>query len=59
MKHYKNSLAEKDKYQMVSLTCTIKKKGGTNELINKTEMDPKTKKTNLWLPKGEREGGIN
>lgn len=28
MKHYKNSLAEKDKYQMVSLTCTIKKKRG-------------------------------
>ena len=26
----------------------------TDELIYKTEIDPQTQKTNLWLPKGER-----
>ena len=29
----------------------------TNELIYKTEIDPQTQKTNLWLPKGKRWGG--
>ena len=29
----------------------------TNELIYKTETDPQTQKTNLWLPKGKAGGG--
>ena len=45
---------EKDKYHMISLRCGIlKKKKDTNELIYKTEIDPQTEKTNLWLPKGK------
>ena len=31
-------------------------KKDTNELIYKTEIEPQTQKTNLWLPKGK--GGI-
>ena len=32
------------------------KKNDTNELINKTETDSQTLKTNLWLPKGKGGG---
>ena len=35
------------------------KKNDTNELINKTETDSQTQKTNLWLPKGKGGEGIN
>ena len=35
------------------------KEDDTNELIYKTEADSQTSKTNLWLPKWERGGGIN
>ena len=28
-------------------------KNDTNELIYKTELDPQTEKTNLWLPEGK------
>ena len=38
-----------------SFICGIKKKKDTNELTYKTETD--TQKTNLWLPKGNRQGG--
>ena len=31
----------------------MKSKNGTNELVYKTETDPQTQKTNLWLPKGK------
>ena len=34
-----------------------KEKSDTNELIYKTEIDPQTQKTNLWLPKGGRGKG--
>ena len=33
------------------------KKNDTNEFISKTEIDPQTQKTNLWLPKGKGAGG--
>ena len=46
------SQTEKDKYHMISLTCGILK-NDTDELIYKTEKDPQTWKTNLWLPKGK------
>ena len=36
---------------MKSLICIFK--NDTNELINKTEIETYTKKTNLWLPKGK------
>ena len=50
------SQTEKDKYYMASLTCGILN-NDTNELIYKTEIDPQTQETILWLPKrkGERD----
>ena len=44
---------EKDKYHDITYMWNLK--NDTNELIYKTEIDPQTQKTNLWLPK--REGG--
>ena len=37
--HTKWSQTEKDKYHMIPLICGIQKKGGTNELIYKTEVE--------------------
>ena len=51
------SQTEKDKYPMILLFCGILKKNDTNKLIYKTEIDPQTQKTNLWLPKGKGVGG--
>ena len=46
------SQTQKDKYHMMSLIYGIQnKEKDTNELIYKTEIDPQTQKTNLWLPK--------
>ena len=39
----------------IAYTWNLKKKN-TNELIYKTEIDPQTQKTNLWLPKGKGVG---
>ena len=50
------SQTEKDKYHIISLICGILK-NDTNELIYKTETDPQTSKTNLWLPEGKGGGG--
>ena len=48
------SQTQKDKYHLILLICGIlKKKGGTNELIYKTEVESRTQKTNLWLPGGK------
>ena len=54
-KDYQNkwSTSEKDKYHMILLIHTMK---GTNEFMYKTEIDPQTQKTNLWLPKRKGEG---
>ena len=49
------SQTEKDKYHRISLIYGILKIYA-NELIYKTEIDPQTYKTNLWLPKGKGEG---
>ena len=49
------SQTEKDKYH-VSLICGIEPKD-MGELISKTEIDPQTQKTNLWLPKAKRGWG--
>ena len=38
---------------MILLICGIFLKKDANELIYKTEIDPQTYKTNLWLPKGK------
>ena len=43
------SQKQKDEYHMISLICGILK-NGTNELINKTEVESWMSKTNLWLP---------
>ena len=58
MKHYKNSLAEKDKYQMVSLTCTIKKKrGAQTNLLTKQKWTQRQRKQTYGYQKGKgREG---
>ena len=48
------SQAEEDKY-MISLICGILK-NHTNELVYKTQTDPQTSKSNLWLPKGKGGG---
>ena len=34
-------------------------KNNTNESVYKTETEWQAEKTNLWLPKGKGEGGIN
>ena len=34
-------------------------KNDTSELIDKTEVDSQTQKTNLWLPSGKGRKGIN
>ena len=54
--HGWTSQTEKDKYHMASLICRIFN-NDTNELIYKTEIDPPTQETILWLPKrkGERD----
>ena len=46
------SKPDKDKHHVILLICGIWKKD-TNELIDKTETDSQTQKTNLWLPKGK------
>ena len=46
---------EKDRRHMISLIIGILK-NKTNELIYKTEIDLKTQKTNLQLPKGKGQG---
>ena len=46
---------EKDKYHMISLICGIYK-NDTKELIQRTEIDSQTQKTNLWLPTGKGKG---
>ena len=46
------SQTEKDKCHVRSLIHGILKKD-TNKLIYKTEIEPQTQKTNLWLPKGK------
>ena len=48
------SQAEEDKY-MISLIYGILK-NHTNELVYKTQTDPQTSKSNLWLPKGKGGG---
>ena len=39
-----------------AITYMLNLKNDTNELIYKTEIDPQTQKTNLWLSKGKGEG---
>ena len=36
-----------------NITSMWNLKNYTNELIDKTETDPQTQKTNLWLPRGK------
>ena len=40
---------------MISLICGIYK-NDTKELIQRTEIDSQTQKTNLWLPTGKGKG---
>ena len=51
------SQTEKDKYHMISLVCVESKKMIQINLYTK-HIDPKTQKTNLWLPEGKG-GGMN
>ena len=52
------SQTEKDEYDIAYMQ-NLKKKKDANELIYKAAIDPQTQETNLWLPKGKEEGGIN
>ena len=47
----------KDKYHMIALICGIFLKNDTIELLYKTEIEPQTENTNLWLPKVKVRGG--
>ena len=47
-----------NKHHKISLICGIKKKH-TNEFICRTETDPHTLKTKLWLPKEQMGVGID
>ena len=52
---YYNKWSKPDREIQISYDITYVwnlKKNDTNELIYKTEIDPQTQKTNLWLPKG-------
>ena len=46
-----NKLGRERQIYDIAWMCNLKK--NTNELINKTEIDPQTSKANTWLPKGE------
>ena len=50
------SQTEEHKYHVISPVCEILKKNDTNEFIYKTETDPRTLKTHLWLAKGKGGG---
>ena len=49
---------EKNKYHMISLTCRIKKKSDTNELIYKTKTNSLTSRpeTKFMVTQGNRAG---
>ena len=47
------SQTKKDKYHNIMYMWNLKKKKGTNELIQKTEIESQMQKTNLQLPRGK------
>ena len=49
-------LSEKVRKTNICYHVYVESKKYTHELIYKTEIDSQTKKTNLWLPKGEKDG---
>ena len=49
-----SEVRQKDKYHLISPICGIL--NDANELIQKTERDSQTSKTNLQLPKGKGGG---
>ena len=51
-------LREVRQTQIYDITCIWNLKNETNELTDKTEINSQTQKTNLWLPKRGRLGGV-
>ena len=55
----KNCHTERQISYDVAYMWNLKKKGGTNEFIYKTEVESWMQETNLWLPGDKGGGGIN
>ena len=52
-----SEVSQKEKYKIPYYSTYMwNLKYGTNESICRTETDSQTQKTNLWLPRGRREG---
>ena len=47
------SQKEKNKYCILTHTCTIQKTG-TDDLICKAEIEAQTQKTDVWIPRGKK-----
>ena len=55
--HTKRSKSEREKQIPYNITYMWNLKYNTNEHIYKTEMDSQIQRTDLWLPRGRRDGG--
>ena len=51
------SQKEKNKYCILMHICGIQK-SGVDKLICKAEIETQTQRTNVWMPRGERAGGM-
>ena len=51
--HTRWSKSDKARQILYDMAYTWNLKKDTNELVYKTETDPQTQKTKLWLPKGK------
>ena len=51
------SQKEKNKYRILTHTCGIWK-NGIDDLICKAEIETQTQGTDVWIPRGEGEGGM-
>ena len=52
------SQKEKNKYHILTHICGIQK-NGTDELPCKAEIETQMQRTNLWIPRGKGEDGMN
>ena len=50
---------DRNRQILYDITYVWNLKNNTNESVYKTETEWQAEKTNLWLPKGKGEGGIN
>ena len=52
------SQKEKNRYCILMHICGIQK-NGIDDLICKAEIETQMQRTNIWIPRGKREGGMN